>query len=201
MSDKEKLEKENEQFSSAILYVATAAYVGVCAMVFGALYAKMPSFGEAFLAMMKDYGTILAGIPVLVAVVVAKQQLDAMRRQHVATIKLRFRDNLNAIKEARTFIDLYRSRSPIDLNSFFKNGNDGLYYARSLDPSELEDIKKGIPVRLFDDINIANNAIESLIKNKGKDSPQDKLNQILELLEYISRDIELEISDISQYWS
>ncbi|KAB2679753.1 hypothetical protein [Brucella pseudintermedia] len=97
MSDNEKLEKENEQFSSAILYVATAVYVGVCAMVFGALYAKLPSFGDAFLEMMKDYGTIITGIPVLVAVVVAKQQLDANRKQHVATIKRSLKTELDAL--------------------------------------------------------------------------------------------------------
>nr|WP_113476222.1 hypothetical protein [Brucella intermedia] len=97
MSEKEKLEKENEQFSSAILYVATAVYVGVCAMVFGALYAKLPSFGDAFLLYMKDYGTILAGIPVLVAVVVAKQQLDANRRQHVATVKRSLKGEIEVI--------------------------------------------------------------------------------------------------------
>ncbi|WGG61922.1 hypothetical protein [Brucella intermedia] len=103
MSDKEKLEKENEQFSSAILYVATAVYVGVCAMVFGALYAKLPSFVDAFLTLMKDYGTILAGIPVLVAVVVAKQQLDANRRQHVATVKRSLMERLDALSEVEKF--------------------------------------------------------------------------------------------------
>lgn len=98
MSDKENVEKENEQFSSSILYVATAIYVGVCAMVFGALYAKLPTFGEAFLVLMKDYGTILAGIPVLVAVIVAKQQLDANRRQHVATIKRSVQKELDVLR-------------------------------------------------------------------------------------------------------
>lgn len=103
MSDKEKLEKENEQFSSAILYVATAVYVGVCAMVFGALYAKLPSVGETFLKLMESYGNILAGIPVLVAAVVAKQQLDAMRRQHVATIKRSFQKELDSLREISVF--------------------------------------------------------------------------------------------------
>lgn len=103
MSDNEKLEKENEQFSSAVLYVATAVYVGVCAMVFGALYAKKQTFGDAFLLYMKDYGTILAGIPVLVAVVVAKQQLDANRKQHVATIKRSFKAELDALDNLSDF--------------------------------------------------------------------------------------------------
>ena len=67
-------------------------------MVFGALYVKRPSFGDAFLVLMKDYGTILTGIPVLVAVVVAKQQLDANRRQHVATIKRSVQKELDALR-------------------------------------------------------------------------------------------------------
>jgi len=114
LSDNEKLEKENEQFSSAILYVATAVYVGVCAMVFGALYAKMPSFGEAFLTLMKDYGTILAGIPVLVAVVVAKQQLDANRRQHVATIKRSFKDQIEALEALKRLTSFVSNTSYLD---------------------------------------------------------------------------------------
>lgn len=107
MSDKENAEKENEQFSSSILYVATAVYVGVCAMVFGALYAKLPTFGEAFLLLVKDYGTILAGIPVLVAVVVAKQQLDANRRQHVATVKRSLREEIDSLNEVKFFASHY----------------------------------------------------------------------------------------------
>lgn len=104
MSVKEKAEKENEQFSSSILYLATVVYVGVCAMVFGALYEKLPSFGDAFLVLMKDYGTILAGIPVLVAVVVAKQQLDANRRQHVATVKRSFKEPLDVLSAANLWV-------------------------------------------------------------------------------------------------
>ncbi|MCK4205281.1 hypothetical protein J3U99_10930 [Brucella pituitosa] len=107
MSDKEKVEKENEQFSSSILYVATAVYVGVCAMVFGALYARQQSFGDAFLKLMADYGTILAGIPVLIAVVVAKQQLDANRRQHVATVKRSLREEIDSLNEVKFFASHY----------------------------------------------------------------------------------------------
>lgn len=103
MSDKEKVEKENEQFSSSILYVATTVYVGVCAMVFGALYARQQSFGDAFLKLMADYGTILAGIPVLVAIVVAKQQLDAMRRQHIANVKRSLKAEIDALANIRGY--------------------------------------------------------------------------------------------------
>ena len=115
MFDNEKFEKENEQFSSAILYVATAVYVAVCAMVFGALYAKKQTFGDAFLLYMKDYGTILAGVPVLVAVVVAKQQLDANRRQHVATVKRSFKTELDVVKNLR---NLTKSKVDRDVDWF-----------------------------------------------------------------------------------
>lgn len=128
MSDNEKLEKENEQFSSAVLYVATAMYVGVCAMVFGALYAKLPSFGEAFLTLMKDYGTILAGIPVLVAVVVAKQQLDANRAQHYATMHLKFVDELKALEAAQK----------LSLRVIARTHKFGLYKKLQVTASELK---------------------------------------------------------------
>ncbi len=98
MSDKENEEKENEQFSSSILYVATAVYLAICTMVAGALTAQKPTFGDAFLLFFKDYGAILAGIPVLIAVLVAKQQLDAMRRQHRSNVKIGTIDRLNAVK-------------------------------------------------------------------------------------------------------
>lgn len=148
MFDKEKLEKENEQFSSAILYVATAVYVAVCAMVFGALYAKLPSFGDAFLAMMKDYGTILAGIPVLVAVVVAKQQLDAMRRQHVAAVKLGLLDRITALgvgkKRMQMIVDLASSDQYITL---VQSHNSRLL--PTLDDNNLEYLKRHLPSPLF----------------------------------------------------
>ncbi|MDT6941890.1 hypothetical protein RI570_17445 [Brucella pseudogrignonensis] len=139
MSDKENAEKENEQFSSSILYVATAVYVGVCAMVFGALYAKLPTFGEAFLLLVKDYGTILAGIPVLVAVVVAKQQLDANRRQHAASIRRSFKEQVDVMIAASdwcssmlcmTFDEQLANRDP-DVDGFNIGPFDDTYIDRA----------------------------------------------------------------------
>ncbi|MFC7067421.1 hypothetical protein [Brucella rhizosphaerae] len=124
MSDKENVEKENEQFSSSILYVATAVYVGVCAMVFGALYTRHQSFGDAFLKLMADYGTILAGIPVLVAVVVAKQQLDANRRQHVATIKRSVQKELDVLRA-------YEKLSETIQNLYVEDENISIGYLRA----------------------------------------------------------------------
>lgn len=53
----------------AILCVGSAVYIAVCVMAFGGLMISSPTVGMTLLDFAKDYGTILAGIPVLVAVV------------------------------------------------------------------------------------------------------------------------------------
>lgn len=148
MSDKENAEKENEQFSSSILYVATAVYVGVCAMVFGALYARHQSVGDAFLKLMADYGTILAGIPVLVAVVVAKQQLDAMRRQHVAAVKMGLLDRITAFNVGKArmqmIVDLASSDQYITLVQRYNSR-----LLPKIDANTLEYLKRNLPSPAF----------------------------------------------------
>ncbi|WP_266063819.1 hypothetical protein [Brucella intermedia] len=205
MSDNEKLEKENEQFSSAVLYVATAVYVGVCAMVFGALYAKMPSFGEAFLAMMKDYGTILAGIPVLVAVVVAKQQLDANRRQHVATVKRSLMERLDALNGAEKYIlsvlDFDPSRSRIAAALI---GSD--IYVPNVPEKQSEDWTKNLPYELVNTISTVDSiaSIMQIALNR-KTADQDFLKNVLSRLRDQASlsltDIQTERQRLSQYWS
>lgn len=80
-------DKENDELSSAVLMVAVAVYVALTAMLFAGMVAAKPSIASAISTWAKDYGAIIAGVPVLVAVWVAKQQLDANRRQHVADRK------------------------------------------------------------------------------------------------------------------
>ncbi|OAE39700.1 hypothetical protein [Brucella intermedia] len=206
MSDNEKLEKENEQFSSAVLYVATAVYVGVCAMVFGALYAKLPSLGEAFLTLMKDYGTILAGIPVLVAVVVAKQQLDANRRQHVATVKRGLRKEIEAIDKISSWT------YPIKRSTLQSVTND--IFLRTLnivrlptpDFDELHEIEKFIPRRIygllvsfFDDIReFGSRTVETAAKRK---QAEDALEELRDFASEIQDEADAHYRYLSQYWS
>jgi hypothetical protein len=205
LSDKEELEKENEQFSSAILYVATAVYVGVCAMVFGALYAKMPLFGEAFLAMMKDYGTILAGIPVLVAVVVAKQQLDAMRRQHVATVKRSLMERLDALSEVEKF-----STEVLEFQTGYSRMIAALSGTSVNTPSipddQIKEWKKYLPFDLIKTIRIVDTfafGLKSALDEKDMDHErvQNLLNLAHIQAKAVLRKVQVERSRLSQYWS
>ncbi|WP_266018575.1 hypothetical protein [Brucella intermedia] len=203
MFDKEKLEKENEQFSSAILYVATAVYVGVCAMVFGALYAKLPSFGDAFLAMMKDYGTIITGIPVLVAVVVAKQQLDASRRQHVATVKRSLKGQLDAIKTVRHFltsIDKLVSQG-ID----YSNRNSHLF-VWLLDKEELEMIKEHLPSSISTHCEGCSQRVVKFIEDfhdgtNERERLQSSLGLIASQAMLVKSRTDWLYQELSEYWS
>lgn len=108
-------------------------------MVMGALYAKSPNFVDAFLKLMETYGTILAGIPVLIAVVVAKQQLDANRSQHVATIKRSLKKELDALEALDAFatdvIEFSITRD--ELNASLANGSGVHFYRPSKRQLEL----------------------------------------------------------------
>lgn len=95
--------KENDEFSSAVLMVAVAVYVALTAMLFAGMVAAKPNIASAISTWAKDYGAIIAGVPVLVAVWVAKQQLDANRRQHVASVKRSFQKELACIAGAKDY--------------------------------------------------------------------------------------------------
>ncbi len=201
LSDKEKLEKENEQFSSAILYVATAVYVGVCAMVFGALYAKLPSFGEAFLTLMKDYGTILAGIPVLVAVVVAKQQLDANRRQHVATVKRSFKAQLDAIEEMRSFIRRIRTFPRSNFVSVLSRYDLKDLHLFTMPPHVVNHITPLISNNAIAAVNQINNLLYSIDPNSSQTDQDKAYIEVKSYLDILESLVEREYFDLSQYWS
>jgi len=205
LSDKENVEKENVQFSSSILYVATAVYVGVCAMVFGALYAKLPTFGEAFLDLMKDYGTILAGIPVLVAVVVAKQQLDANRRQHVATVKRSLMERLDALngaeKYALSVLDYEPGRSRV-VSALV--GAD--VYVPCVPERQNEQWTRNLPFDLVNSLTTVDSIakIMQIALNKT-DVDHDFMTNLLyrfrDQANASLKDIQTERSRLSQYWS
>ncbi|MBP2614788.1 hypothetical protein [Agrobacterium pusense] len=92
--------KEEESFSNALTIVTSAIYVAVVAATFAGLMVTEPTTGKAVLSWIRDFGAIIAGLPVIIAVVVAKQQLDASRTQHEATTRLQFRDELEGLQTA-----------------------------------------------------------------------------------------------------
>lgn len=69
--------------------------------------------GEAVYTWLKDFGSVIAGLPVIVAVVVAKQQLDAGRIQHEAATKLQFKDELEGLETAREVALRHKSLRPM----------------------------------------------------------------------------------------
>ncbi len=203
LSDKENVEKENEQFSSSILYVATGVYVGICAMVFGALYAKLPTFGEAFLVLMKDYGTILAGIPVLVAVVVAKQQLDANRRQHVATVKRSFMNELKALEIILGFTSSIEALLAKDIRG---SNQKGQVFIWLMDQDEIDFIKSHAQSSLASNcIHCHTRAVKYIEAFNSRAKDENTLQNLLHLL--VSNSILIErrakdrLKELSQYWS
>lgn len=115
---------DNEKIWTAALYVLAVSYAAYCSFIFGSLLASEPDTLGALLKFASTYGTMIAGVPVLVAVVVAKQQMDANRRQHVATIKRSFQEELDALHDISFFASEARDSS---LQSASKNAlNQGL---------------------------------------------------------------------------
>ncbi len=85
--------EEEQSFSNALTIVTSAIYVAVVAATFAGLMVAQPTTGEAVLSWLKDFGAIIAGLPVIIAVVVA-------RTQHEATTRLQFREELEGLQTA-----------------------------------------------------------------------------------------------------
>lgn len=98
-------------FSSVILALAVVLYITIVCLTFAGLVATKPTVGIAFLEFVKEYGAIVAGIPVLIAVLVAKQQLDASRHQHAVQLYETKQNELDALEGLVTYLDrLLRER-------------------------------------------------------------------------------------------
>lgn len=136
------MEDKEEDISWLFLWGATILYTLLACMVFAALVAMKPTLGDAFLNFTKDYGALLAGIPVLIAVLVAKQQLDANRRQHVATVKRSFIDKIEAIEKARFYFNIFiRNTELTDLENNPDPEEDGLDFWK-IDQTQLAIFKR-----------------------------------------------------------
>lgn len=95
----------NEKAWTAVLYVLTVVYTAFCCLILGWLLATESGGVEALVAFGESYGTLLTGIPVLITVIVAKQQLDANRRQHVANVKRGLRRELDLLDQMSDYAD------------------------------------------------------------------------------------------------
>ncbi|WP_174020438.1 hypothetical protein G6L89_007480 [Agrobacterium fabrum] len=110
--------EEEESFSNALLIATSAIYIAVVAATFAGLMVTMPTTGEAVLSWIEDFGSIIAGLPVIIAVVVAKQQLEASRTQHEATTRLQFRDELEGLQTALEVARRHKNIAALSLVPF-----------------------------------------------------------------------------------
>lgn len=137
----------------SILCVGTAVYMAVCAMAFGGMLVTRPSAGQAFLDFAKDYGAIIAGIPVLIAVIVAKQQLDASRNTHRLTMLHQTKDRRDALSTARMFlrpfaenttkelVDIFTDVFEANVDFFRIDDDSRSFYIRNLSPEIYTSLK------------------------------------------------------------
>ncbi|WP_147438016.1 hypothetical protein [Ochrobactrum soli] len=78
-------DKKSCDISSAVLYIATALYCLLLSVSMCVLISTRPETAtllESFANFVKDYSSAIAGIPVLLGILVAREQLIASRRQH-----------------------------------------------------------------------------------------------------------------------
>lgn len=175
-------------------------------MVVGALTAQKPAFGDAFLELMKNYGTILAGIPVLVAVVVAKQQLDANRRQHVATVKRGFKDQIDAL------IAVQKLSSHVSNGSYSENTRPGTHegmfhfnYWHITDRTKAM-LRLHFEESLLEILSMLEDALSALSRAEWyQTSTPEEVVRCFDLVQatasILNIRLDREMSDLSQYWS
>lgn len=114
------MHKEDGGFSLVVLSLAVVLYIAVLCMTFAGMIVTRPTVSAAFFEFTKDYGSLLAGIPVLIAVLVAKQQLDANRRQHAVQLYETKQSELDALQGLVAYLDqLLRER-----DGAFTSGRD-----------------------------------------------------------------------------
>lgn len=115
------MKEDDGGFSKVIVALATIFYIVIICMSFAGLAATKTGTNSisVFTTFMKDYGSLIAGLPVLIAVMVAKQQLDAHREQHLATIKTAYKDELLALRTAEKIANKFKNSSVFLINIFY----------------------------------------------------------------------------------
>ncbi len=197
--------KENDEFSSAVLLLAVVLYVTVGAAVFAALVVTKPDVGSAIAVGAKDYGAIIAGVPVLIAVWVAKQQLDANRRQHVANVKRSFQKELDALGRLERFAEAITHLKKVDIAPILgKSGFVGLWVSRPL-PNDLKKWKEFLPSE------ITSYADETWLRcgelmdaARSADAEPAAIKKQLDVAqlnaEILMKNVRVYRDDLSQYW-
>ncbi len=185
-----------------VLYVVTVSYVAFCCLILGWLVATEDTVIEALVVLGGTYGTLLTGVPVLIAVLVAKQQLDANRTQHVAAIRRSFIKEINVLCAIRSYavgVINYKERW------FYKASSESdypIFTTPSFDPMIVDSWPDVLPSCLRDDII----RLEFLCMKVVEDHPhrQDFEAAIatpIYLADKLIKSADEHQKQLSQYWS
>lgn len=196
--------KGEEDVSWLFLWAVTIIYIAVLCMAFSGLVA-LSEYGcsvvSVFTVFVKDYSSLLAGIPVLVAVLVAKQQLDANRRQHVAQIKRSFKKELDAINEVKRFNNLIQNSSQehfFDAIVKYDLSGNNLF---SMTEYRYQEIRPLISNNAAVCVYRINKHILNYEPRMSEKQKNDIFNQITTLCSVLSSLINADHADLEQYWS
>src|SRR5690554_2671182 len=99
--------------SSALVMIALVIYAFILASVLGSLWGVHPSTDlnvphGLYEYWINRYQTLIGSGFAILAVAVAVGQINESRRQHAATVKLSFRDELEALQVASEVANTYR---------------------------------------------------------------------------------------------
>ncbi|MCM0752856.1 hypothetical protein DEA98_22310 [Brucella pseudogrignonensis] len=188
-----------------VLYVVTVSYVAFCSLILGWLLAIKGSTVEALVEMGGTYGTLLTGVPVLIAVLVAGQQLAFSRRQHIANIKRSFQPELDALDEVHLFAEIAVNS---DLETAKRraeaDGIDGMIIDRPAG-SELKKYREILPFDIADIVvRISRRLVSCLRSRKGSARQNILALRIIEIRTKagtLSAYIQHRRNHLSQYWS
>jgi len=195
---------DSEKIWTAALYVLAISYTAYCSFIFGSLLASETDTLGALLKFGDTYGTIVTGAPVLVGVVVAKQQMDANRRQHVANVKRSLRQELECLANVSHFARSTTNASVMgaEIAATFSNQEKLYFYRPTKD--ELETWRPNVPPYIYGLVQTLREDIEALSKlNASKDlsTAEDSLDQAKTGAAEILACLSVHYRQLSQYWS
>lgn len=203
MKDKEKAKEDLTSFSLTIA-VIVFAFLGY--LTFVAFLSTKPESETAvgwLLKFMDKYGAFLASIPVLFAVLVAKQQLDANRRQHVATVRRGFYKELEAIRLAQEAMHAVLSMSATEI---IKNCQSRQLMPSLITGDQATQVAGELPSRLADHILWCVSEVNLSTERYGIGSYtltqfEDRIRFIQVSAQIALNELDMLYEQIEQYWS
>lgn len=188
------------------MYVVTVSYVAFCCLILGWLVATEDTVIEALVVLGGTYGTLLTGVPVLIAVLVARQQLEANRRQHVANIKRSLKTELDSLERLAEIHNAHAKAENSMSTEIGRINNPNYIYFPPISSEEIRDLTKLFPYELRSEaLLFARFALDlRKITDKG-DYSSNNFNTyksyVTFSLEHLNNAINNEKIRLSEYWS